>query len=78
MSQGGMISVAAESCSGCLCCVLACSFFTSPQKAFNPSQSKIQVIPGEGDGQFEVAISGDCTLCGICVDYCEFAVLSQD
>ncbi|MFC1944399.1 4Fe-4S binding protein [Chloroflexota bacterium] len=78
MTHTGEISVVATQCSGCLCCALACSFFTSPQKEFNPSQSKIQVTPAEIDGQFDIHISEECTLCGICIDYCEFDVLSQD
>ena len=78
MAHTAEISIAAEHCSGCLRCALACSFFTSLEGAFNPSQSKIQVTPGPEDGQFEVKLTEDCTHCGICVDYCEFGVLSQD
>ncbi len=77
MIASGEISIAAENCSGCLRCALACSFFTSPERAFNPSKSSIQVIPGLEDGQFEVVLTEGCTHCGICVDYCEFDVLSQ-
>ena len=69
MSHSDQILMSAEQCTGCLRCVLACSFFTSSEKAFNPLQSKIKVVPSEEDWQFKVTISNDCDLCGICVDY---------
>ena len=72
------ISTKPETCSGCLCCALACSFFTSTERAFNPSQSKIRIVPDPDDGRFEIEFTEDCTLCGICADYCEFGVLSQE
>ena len=77
MARTAEISIAAERCSGCLRCALACSFFTSRERAFNLSKSKIVVVPGWEQGQFDITMSGDCTHCGICVPYCEFGVLSQ-
>ena len=71
------ILVDPEHCSGCLRCALACSFFTSPEREFNLSQSKITVVPGWEQGQFEIRLSEECTGCGICVKYCEFGALSQ-
>ena len=78
MARKGEISIAVEYCSGCLRCALACSFLTSGQRVFNLSQSRIQVTPRAEIGQFEVKLTEDCTDCGICVDYCEFGVLSQN
>ena len=72
------ILVDPEQCSGCLRCALACSFFTSPEREFNLSQSKITVLPGWEQGEFEITLSEECTSCGICVKYCEFGALSQD
>ena len=71
------ISIAPDNCSGCLRCALACSFFTSPKREFNLSQSKITVVPDWEQGLFHIALSEECTGCGICIDYCEFGVLSQ-
>ena len=71
------ILVDPEQCSGCLRCALACSFFTSPERTFSLSQSKITVVPGWEQGQFEIRLSEECTGCGICVKYCEFGALSQ-
>ena len=77
MTRKADIVVAPEHCSGCLRCALACSFFTSRQREFNLSLSKITVLPGWEQGQFEIVLSQECTHCGICVPYCEFGVLSQ-
>jgi ferredoxin len=55
--------------------MLACSFFTSEKREFNLSLSKIQLEPGPGDGEFEIALLEDCNHCGICVRYCEFDAL---
>ena len=77
MARVAELTIAAEHCSGCLRCALACSFFTSPQRAFNPAKSKIQVLPGLEEGQFDVVLDEGCTHCGICVDYCEFGVLGK-
>ncbi len=79
MSRAFRVSIISpESCSGCLRCSLACSFFTSPDRAFNPARSKIQVIHGQEDGLFQIELSQKCTHCGICVEYCEFGVLSNN
>ena len=72
------ISIAPDHCSGCLRCALACSFFTSPERAFNLSQSKIMVVPSWEQGRFEITLSEECNYCGVCVRYCEFGVLSQN
>ena len=77
MARTSEISIAAERCSGCMRCALACSFFTSRERVFNLSKSKIVVVPGWEQGQFEIALSEECTRCGICIPYCEFDALSQ-
>ena len=71
------IFVAPENCSGCLRCALACSFFKSPERKFNLSQSRITVLPGWEQGEYEITLSEECDGCGICVEYCEFGVLSK-
>lgn len=71
------ISAIEERCSGCQRCALACSFFTSPEKAFNLSKSKITVVPSWDLGHFEISFSEDCTHCAKCVQYCEFGALKR-
>jgi NAD-dependent dihydropyrimidine dehydrogenase PreA subunit len=59
-------------------CALACSLFTTPEREFNPSKSRITVLPDWEQGIYEVTMSEECkTGCSICVDYCEFGVLSR-
>ena len=77
MARTAEILIAAEHCSGCQRCALACSFFTSPERMFNLSRSKITVLPSFEQGVFEITLSEECNGCGICVQYCEFGVLSQ-
>ncbi|MBU1052341.1 MAG: 4Fe-4S binding protein [Proteobacteria bacterium] len=69
------ITISPEFCTGCLRCSLACSFFTSTEKAFNISKSKIMVVPFYNMESFEITLKNDCDLCGICVQYCEFDAL---
>ena len=66
----------ASECSGCLRCALACSFFRSGERQFNPALSRIHVLPGPEQGCFTVMLDDDCDGCGICVDYCAFGVLT--
>ena len=77
MARKADVVVSPEHCSGCLRCALACSFFTSREREFNLSRSKIAVVPGWEQGMFEITLSEDCTHCGVCVPYCDFGALSQ-
>jgi carbon-monoxide dehydrogenase iron sulfur subunit len=70
------ILTAPDRCTGCLRCALACSFFVSPERTFNPSKSRIMVVPTWDQKQFEIVLTEECTNCGICVKYCEFGALS--
>ena len=72
------IHVDQDRCSGCMRCALACSFFTTPEREFNLSKSKITVMPNWEQGIYDVTITDECTKCGICVPYCEFGVLSRE
>lgn len=64
-------------CSGCLLCSLICSFYNTPERAFNLSKSMIKVKPGGNNGRAEVEISENCIGCNICVAYCYFGVLDE-
>ncbi len=75
--KSGKIAITSENCTGCLRCALACSFFKSSEKTFNLSNSKITVVPAYDLSRFEIALGDDCDQCGICVQYCEFDVLSR-
>lgn len=70
------IVIKAENCSGCLLCSLACSFFTTTERAFSPSKAQIVVRPGSAETWFTVDLLPDCDGCGICVKYCAFDALS--
>lgn len=67
--------VAEENCSGCLICALACSFFNTPERVFNPSRAYIQVERKSGENEFRVRFQPECLHCGICKDYCPYGVL---
>ena len=67
-----------EGCSGCLLCVLSCSFFTSKEREFSLSKAKIKVSMIDGQNKFKPVLLEDCTDCGKCVDYCYYGVLSKE
>ena len=72
-----LIRIAQENCSGCMRCAQACSFFTTPEREFNPSRSKIIVLPELEQGLYEVRLTDECDGCGICIHHCDFDVLSR-
>jgi formate hydrogenlyase subunit 6/NADH:ubiquinone oxidoreductase subunit I len=65
-----------EICSGCRLCALACSFFVSPLRAFSLSKSNIRIERLNGQNRFRIHLLERCLACGICVDYCHYAVLA--
>ncbi|MBW1836033.1 MAG: 4Fe-4S dicluster domain-containing protein [Deltaproteobacteria bacterium] len=70
--------IAEENCSGCLSCTLACSFFNTPEKVFNPSRAHVYIERKEGQNTFEVNFKEDCIDCGTCAEYCHYGVISVE
>lgn len=66
------IEVHSERCSGCQSCQLACSFAYT--RSFNLVKSRI-IINWPGDLERKITFAEDCTNCGICVPYCNFAAI---
>ncbi len=74
-----MIRVAAaENCSGCRLCALACSFHTSPQQEFSLAASAIRIDRIGGENTFQPQVLDTCTGCARCVPYCEYGVLAVE
>lgn len=74
-----MVKVAnVDSCSGCLACCLACSFFATPERVFSLSRSSIKVRQSGGEKRFDIEFTEECTQCGICVAYCQYDVLREE
>ncbi len=71
------VVISPDHCTGCLRCALACSYFTTKEREFNLSKARIKVLPGWQQRDPEVSLDGECNHCGICVEYCEFGVLSR-
>lgn len=71
----GITVIKEENCSGCLRCALACSFFNSPEREFNPSRSKIKIERKNSQNSFKISLQEDCTSCDICLPYCHYRVL---
>ena len=76
MNTTKIIETTEAQCTGCLRCMLSCSFFTSGRHEFNPALSKIQVEPGSVDGEFEIVFVEGRDACGICTRYCVFDALN--
>jgi len=70
--------IAEENCSGCLLCALACSFFNTPDRVFNPDKAQIKIERMEGQNRFKVSFKEECLECGICADYCHYGVLEKN
>lgn len=67
------IDVAAERCTGCLRCQLACSDLYT--KAFNPSSARIRVdLLGVN---CSIGFTEECNECGVCVDHCFYDALQK-
>ena len=58
-------------CVGCLLCQLICSF--NYEKMFNPSKSRILIE--RSDNGFKINFADECTLCGLCVQFCVYDAL---
>ena len=69
------VSIISDRCSGCLLCMLACSFLTTGR--FSLSGAKLQVSLVEGTSGYMVGFLSDCTQCGLCADYCAYDVLKK-
>ena len=67
------IEALTERCTGCLCCMLACSLQYT--KAFNPSAAHIRVILKGKD--CNISFTPECTGCGICADHCFYDALMR-
>jgi|GEM_PF-3362305 len=70
--------VAPWNCSGCLNCALACSFFNTPERVFNPARAHIKIHSLEGQNQFVVEFSNDCVQCGLCTERCYYGVITKE
>ncbi len=78
MAHKSRLAANESKCSGCLRCALACSFFTSTERLFNLSQSKISILPRFDQGGFEVILDENCNGCGICIAYCGYDALQLE
>jgi NADPH-dependent glutamate synthase beta subunit-like oxidoreductase len=64
----------ASKCSGCMTCMLRCSF--RGDGAFNLATSRIQVRRlVNSTNEFEITLTDDCDACGMCVRYCPYGAL---
>lgn len=69
------LTVDATRCFGCLVCELRCSLRF--EKAFNPSQSAIQVRRQVGGlTEYTLSLIEKCDSCGICVRFCPYGALA--
>ena len=70
--------IAEQNCAGCNLCALACSFFNTDERVFNPSRAFIQIERKDGQNSFAVNFKEDCLDCGTCAEYCHYGVLSVE
>ena len=68
------IIVDGSKCSGCLNCVLRCSFRF--EKVFNPVRAKMNVVD-TFDRANAISFSEECDGCGICARYCPYDALKM-
>jgi len=66
------IMINMDSCSGCVLCAIACSFFTGDEEKFNPFKAKIKVSRQEKQNDFFVELLPECINCGFCTKYCNY------
>jgi len=68
------ITVAADNCTGCLRCELACS--DAYAKTFSTASARIRVVMTGPD--CEISFTDECVECGICADNCLYDTLSKE
>ncbi len=72
------IAVEEAKCRACFLCELVCSLRF--EKAFNPAQAAISVLPVAGsdsDSGVRITFGEKCDSCGLCVRYCPSGALSR-
>jgi formate hydrogenlyase subunit 6/NADH:ubiquinone oxidoreductase subunit I len=57
-----------DKCSGCLTCLLACSYFT--EGVFSLTRAKLRISRYEEGSRFMITFLPNCIKCGLCADYC--------
>lgn len=63
------IVVNEKKCTGCRICEMICSFTSSPEKIYNPAQSRIKIIKQEEDGIDLPVLCFHCEA-PLCMDSC--------
>lgn len=71
------MSVPSGGCSGCLMCLLACSYFN--EEVFSLAKARLRISRNEDGTGFSVAFLPNCIKCGHCADYCHWgAIIKSD
>ena len=61
-----------EKCTGCMRCMLACSYTYT--KKFSPSAARIKIkLP-----EYRIEFTNDCNNCGKCVEHCFYGALEVE
>jgi len=64
-----MIVVHSENCSGCMRCMLVCSYTYTKKFSFSASRIKIR--------EYMAEFTEDCNECGKCVEQCFYGALEM-
>ena len=75
--KGPPITTDDTKCTGCMICMLRCSFRF--EKAFNPAKAAIQIRRlVKADTEYHISFTDICDNCGICVRHCPYDALLQE
>ena len=67
--------IPSDKCSGCLTCLLACSYFT--EGVFSLAKAKLRISRCDEGSRFMITFLPTCINCGLCAEYCPWDAIEK-
>jgi len=67
--------IPSDKCSGCLTCLLVCSFFN--QGVFSLAKANLRISRCDEGSRFMITFLPSCIKCGFCAKYCPWNAIER-